>query len=208
MRMGFKDFFSKAKTKLNETIEKGNKELARFQNTKCVTIYDKPVLGGFVFIRAFYEGNKLLIPVSSFERGELKINTIIGLDQDEEYYVIKEISEETILKEVKNENKSYEYECYEVSYDILNDVFTDEVDGLPCFELTKEQRNFLDALRKEIESNSLAMKGKKEFCLNLWQYFVECIEYRLKEHYVVFTFSRIANEYVKDFSSYIIKLFA
>lgn len=206
--MGFKDIFSKAKTKLNEAVEKGNKELAKFQNTKCVTIYDKPVLGGFVFIRAFYEGNKLLVPVTSFERGELKNKTIIGLDDDEEYYVITSISDEPLIKEVKNEEKTFTYECYEVTYAILNDEFTEEVDGLPFYELTKGQREILDAIRKEIDQKSLAMKGKKEFCLNLWQYFVECIEYRLRDHYIVFTFSRIANEYVSDFSSYLIKLFA
>lgn len=206
--MGFKDLLDKTKKKINETIEKSNMSLKKFQNTKVVTIYSKPILGGFETKRAFYEDGKLLFPIDDFEENLIQENTIIGLDEDQEYYVIKTVDHNPIKKSVQLEKDSFIYDCYEVSYDILNDAFTEDVDGLPFYELTVEQEQLLNEIRKKIENYNLAMKSKKELCLHLWELFVECIEYRKKDHYIVITFSRIASEYVDDYATYLIKLFA
>ena len=206
--MGFKDLIDKTKKKLNETIEKSNMSIKKFQNTKLVTIYSKPVFGGFDTKRAFFEENKLLFPIEDFDDDLIQENTIIGLDEDQEYYVIQKIDKTIVQKIVQLEKDSFCYECYEVTYMILNDASTDDVDGLPFYELTVQQEELLNEIRKKIESYNLAMKSKKEFCLHLWELFVECIEYRKKDHYIVIAFSRIATEYVDDYATYLIKLFA
>ncbi len=206
--MSFKSIIDKAKNKFNEFIDKGNSELKKFQNTKDVILYSQPVLGGFVRKRAFYEDGKLLFPTNQFEKDEIICDTLIGLDDDKEYYVIRSLSPDPIIKEVKTLEKVFTYECYEATYEILNDSFTKDVDGLPFYELTVEKEKLLNDLRIEIENNPLALKEKKELCLELWKYFTECIQYNIKDHYVVIAFSRIAKEYVKDYSTYLIKLFA
>ena len=206
--MSFKSVLDKAKNKFNELVDRGNSELKKFQNTKEVILFSQPVLGGFTRKRAFYEEKKLLFPINQFDKDEIIIDTLIGLDEDKECYVITGLNEDPIIKEVKVEGKVFTYECYEATYEILNDAFTNDVDGLPFYELTVEQEKLLNALRIEIENNLLAMKEKKELCLELWKYFTECIQYHIKDHYVVIAFSRIAKEYVKDYPTYLIKLFA
>ena len=206
--MSIKNILSQAKNKLEKVIEKGSSEIRRFFNTKYIKIYSKPVLGGFKSEKAFVEDSKLFFPVSRFDKDDVQINTIIGIDNDEEYYVIKEISECTVVKEITIEDKKYEYECYEVNYNILNDEFTNDVDCLPFYDLTKEQNDILEKIREEINKRDLTVRDKKEFCLNLWNFFVECIQYRLKNHYIVIAFSRIASDYVEDYSTYLINLFS
>lgn len=206
--MGFKDFVSKTKDKLNQVLEKGNSELKKILNTKFVTLYSHPVVGGFVTKKAFFEDQKLLFPVNDFDEEDIQINTIIGLDQDEEYYVITSLNKEIVQKTIVVDDKSFTYDCYEASYDILNDAFTNDVDGLPFHELSEKQEKVLNEIKEKIEQRSLAMKSKKDFCLNLWQFFVECIEYQKKDHYIVIAFSRIASEYVEDYSTYLIELFS
>ncbi|MDE5715525.1 MAG: hypothetical protein K2I42_05265 [Anaeroplasmataceae bacterium] len=206
--MGIKDVFSKAKTKVNEIVEKGNSSLTKLNNTKSVTFYSSPIVGGFIIKKAFYEEKKLLFPKENFNKNDIKKNAIIGLNDDLEYYVITWISEDTIIKEVEVNHKKYTYECYEVTYGILNDEFTNEVTGVPYTELTENQFEIMREIKTKIEAKSLAMKGKKEFCLNMWQYVIECIEYQLKDHYILICFAKIANEYIDDFSTYLIRLFA
>ncbi len=206
--MGFKDFVSKAKEKINGVLEKGNSELKKMQNTKYVTLYSRPVIGGFVNKKAFFEDDKLLFPTKDFDEESIAVNTIIGLDDDEEYYVITSLDKQITQKTITVEEKTYTYDCYVATYDILNDAFTNDVDGLPFYELTVEQEQILNDIREHIEQKGLAMKNKKDFCLNLWQFFVECIEYHQRDHYIVIAFSRIASEYVEDYSTYLIRLFA
>lgn len=205
--MAIKDIFKKAKDKVNSVIEKGNSSLAKFNNTKFVKLYSMPIIGGFVCKRAFYEGDKLLFPTKSFIKEEVKVNTIIGLNEDSEYYVITKVNPEVVNKTIIDDDKEYTYECYEAEYGILNNVFTNEVDGLPFYDLTKEQEETLNEIRTLIESKQIIVKAKKDFCLNLWQYFTECIQYRLKNHYIMITFTKIASEYIEDFSTYLLRLF-
>lgn len=206
--MGVKDVWSKAKEKAGKLIEKGNEELKKMTGTKAVVLYSKPVFGGFVSKRAFYEGDELWFPVADFDKEDIEANAIIGLDEDEEYYIISEITFDSVQKEIVKDDKVFSYECYVVKYQILNDYFTDEVEGLPFHDLTKQQSEILKEIRQKIENKSLAMKDKKEFCLNLWHFFQECIQYQLKAHPVVITFSRIASEYIDNYSDYLIKLFS
>lgn len=208
MKMGFKDVLNKAKTKINETIEKGNFQLKKIQNTKTVMIYSKPILGGFNTKKAFYEENTLLFPVEDFDEELIQDDTIIGLDEDAEYYVITKVDKEPVVKTITIDDKEFNYDCYTAHYEILNDAFARDVDGLPFYDLTAEQEKVLNTIKTKIEEHSLAIPEKKELCLHLWQLFVECIEYRKKDHYIVVTFSRIATEYVEDYSTYLIQLFA
>ena len=206
--MGLKNLFSKAKSKLNEAVEKGNSGLTKFSNTKNVTFYSSPVIGGFLIKKAFYEDDRLLFPKENFKPEDIKVHAIIGLNEDQEYYVITNVSETLVTKEVSTGGKTYTYSCYEVFYSILNDEFTNDVEGLPFYELTEKQHKALDQIKLKIEAKSLANPEKKEFVLNLWQYVTECIGYQLKEHYIMLCFAKIANEYVDDFSTYLIQLFA
>lgn len=205
--MGFKDLVNKAKDKLQDAIEKGSSAISRLQNTKDVTVYSKPILGGFEKRKAFFENGKLLFPIENDDE-PLEVKTIIGLEDDDEYYVITSISTDLVDKTITKDDKAFSYECKEVFYEVLNDEFTNDVDGLPFYDLTEQQEDVLNNIKKLIEAKNLAMKEKKEFCLNMWQFFTECIQYRLKDHYVMITFARIANEYVDDFSTYLLKLFA
>lgn len=207
--MGLKELFSKAKDKVNQTIEKSNIEYKKNRHTQNIVIYSKPVFGGFVTKKAFLEEEqKLLFPIEDFDKDTIQEKTIIGVEDDLEYYVITEVGEDVIIKTVEEDGKTYSFDCYEVKYNILNDAFTEDVDGLPFYELTVEQEKLLNEIKIKIEANNLALKSKKEFCLHLWELFVECIEYQKKDHYIVIAFSRIATEYVEDYSTYLIQLFA
>ena len=206
--MGFKKLVNRAKTKIVEVIDKGNEEIKKIKNTKDVFFYASPVIAGFEAKRAFYEDDKLYFPVNEFDKDLICLEAIIGLDDDKEYYMIIDVSEDTIIKEVKDGDKVYSYECYEVDYDILNDVFGDAVNNLPYYDLNDKQKQLLQEIKEKLDSKSIALKGRKNVCLDLWQYFVECIQYRLTDYTVVITFSRVATQYIDDFSTYLIKLFA
>ncbi|MDE6947421.1 MAG: hypothetical protein K2P14_09580 [Anaeroplasmataceae bacterium] len=206
--MSFKDIWNRAKDKFNEVVEKGNKEIKKYQVTKKVSIYSLPILGGFVSAHAFLEQNKLYLLVNEVEEKEIKEEMIIGLSLDPELYVIKKMIKEEHKKEVKEENKTYSYNCYEAELVKLNDYFLEQTNQLPYKELTVHQVELLQTIHKTIEEKGLAVKDKKEVALKLWQYFTECISYGLKDHFIMHTFSKIANDYIEDFSSYLLKLFA
>lgn len=205
--MKIKEFMNKAIDKVEAVFDKGNAEIKKVMNTKEVVFFSHPIFGGFVSKRAFYEDKKLLFPISNLSNIEISENSIIGLDNDEEYYVITNFSKEIVIKEYEMDEKTYCYECYAVEYDILNDHFTDDVQNLPFCELSEEQEEVLETIKKEILEYSLTLKSKKEFCLNLWSFFKECVQYRIKDHYIVVAFSRIANEYVEDYPALLLKLF-
>ena len=126
----------------------------------------------------------------------------------EDIYVVTEIDEEEYTEELIKDGKTYTYPCHIVKYRPLNDVFTEQTMGMEYRELTEAQHETLNKIKKVIETKSLAVQVKKDVCLKLWQYFTECISYQLKDHYVMETFVKIADDYVDDFSALLLKLFA
>lgn len=77
--MGLKELFSKAKDKVNQTIEKSNIEYKKNRHTQNIVIYSKPVFGGFVTKKAFLEEEqKLLFPIEDFDKDTIQEKTIIG----------------------------------------------------------------------------------------------------------------------------------
>ena len=206
--MGFKDLFNQAKQKVKETIDKGNSEIKKYSATVKMSIYSKPVLGTFVSKKVFQGENTLEIAVEDFKNDDIVLETIFKLSDDETVYVITEIEKEEHIKELVVDNKAFTYPCYTVKYRPLNDVFTEETMAMPYQELTEVQHDLLAKIQKEIEGRSLAAPEKKEAITKLWQYFTECISYKLKDYFVTDTFVKIADDYVTDFSSYLLKLFA
>ena len=205
--MGLKDLVNQAKKKVKETIDKGNYELKKHSAASKMLIYSRPVLGSFASKPVFKKDNFLELAVEDF-KNDISIKTIFKLEDDETIYVITEISEEEHIKELKVDEKTFEYPCYTVQYRPLSDVFTEETFGLPYQELSEVQHTTLEKIQKEIASRSLVASEKKEAISKLWQYFTECISYQLKDHYVMDAFVKIADDYVPDFSSYLLKLFA
>ncbi|MDE6415075.1 MAG: hypothetical protein K2K48_06635 [Anaeroplasmataceae bacterium] len=205
--MGLKEAFNQAKQKIKKTIEKGNSELKRYSASFQMIIYSKPILGGFVTKQVFEGENQLYIPISSF-KNDIAINTIFKLQNMEDIYVVTEIDEEEYTEELIKDGKTYTYPCHIVKYRPLNDVFTEQTMGMEYRELTEAQHETLNKIKKVIETKSLAVQVKKDVCLKLWQYFTECISYQLKDHYVMETFVKIADDYVDDFSALLLKLFA
>ena len=205
--MGFKDLFNQAKQKVKETIDKGNHELKKHSATVKMSIYSKPVLGAFVSKQVFKEESSLLIAVEDIKE-DVFLHTIFKLEEDEEVYVVTGILEEEQTKEVVVNEKVFTYPCYTLQYRLLSDVFTEETFGLPYQELTEAKHDILNKMQAEIQGKSFAATEKKEAISKLWQYFTECITYQLKDHYVLDTFVKIADDYVTDFSSLLLKLFA
>ena len=203
-----KDIFKVVKDKTIDVIDKGNSELKKFTNTKEVAFISSPVIAGYETKKAFYEEGKLLFPVDQHEEELFEINGIIKLDDDENYYVIKNINLEPVTKTIYKDEKSFDYECYEVTYANLKDEFENDVKDFHLYALTIEQENILNEIRKQINEKTLAVKGKKSTCLDLWVYFVRCIQLHLKNHYTILTFSKLANEYVDNFPGYLINLFS
>lgn len=207
--MGLKEFFNQAKQKLQETIEKGDSELKKYSATKQMEIISKPVLGGFSIKKVFLEENhQFYVPVAAFKEDLIQLNTLFRLAEDEEIYVVTQIDKEEYIKEIEADEKKYTYPCYCVKYRLLSDVFTEETTGIPYQELSPVQHDTLNQIQKKIENKPLAAQNKKDVCNKLWQYFTECISYQLKDHYVMETFVKIADDYVEDFSALLLKLFA
>lgn len=206
--MGFKDLLNQAKQKVKETIDKGNSEIKKYSATIKMSIYSKPILGSFVSKKVFQGDNELEIATEDFKNDDIVLKTIFKLGEDETIYVVTEIDTEEHIKELVVEDKTFSYPCYTVKYRPLNDVFTEETMAMPYQELTEVQHEILEKIQKEIEGRSLAATEKKEAITKLWQYFTECISYQLKDYYVIDTFVKIADDYVTDFSSYLLKLFA
>lgn len=204
--MGFKDLWNQTKKKIYETIDKGNSEIKKYGATIRMTLYGKPILGGFLTRQVFLQEDGILVLSSDFKEDDILINSLFGLEEDEEIYVITEISDIEEIKELNFEKKIYQYPCRKVKYRALNDVFTEETMGFAYHEMTKEQQETLNKIKKELEEKTLVVKEKKEICFKLWQYFTECISYRLPDHYVMHTFVKIADDYVYDFSSLLLKL--
>lgn len=206
--MGFKDLFNQAKQKVKETIDKGNSEIKKSAATIKMSIYSKPALGGFGSARVFKGEDGLEMAVEDFKKDELALKTIFKLEDDENIYVVTEIESEEHIKELVVEDKTFTYPCYTVKYRPLNDVFTEETMSMPYQELTEVQHDLLEKMKKEIDGRPLVATEKKEAIEQLWQYFTECISYQLKDYFLTDTFVKIADDYVTDFSSYLLKLFA
>ncbi|MDE5547352.1 MAG: hypothetical protein K2I88_07795 [Anaeroplasmataceae bacterium] len=205
--MGIKEALNQAKQKIKKTIEKGDSELKRYSASFQMIIYSKPNLGGFVTKQVFEGEDQLYIPINSF-KNDILVHTIFKLQNKDDIYVVTEIDEEEYTEELIKDGKTYTYPCHIVKYRPLNDVFTEETMGMAYRELTQEQHETLNQIKKEIEKKSLVLQVKKDVCLKLWQYFTECISYQLKDHYVMETFVKIADDFVNDFSALLLKLFA
>lgn len=205
--MGLKEAWNQAKNKLQKTIEKGNKELKRYSASFQMILYSKPILGGFLTKQVFEGEEQLYIPISSF-KDDITLHTIFKLQNKEDIYVVTQIDQEEYTEELILDGKTYTYPCYIVKYLPLSDVFTEETMGIESKELSPMQYEILNQIKNEIEQRTLAVQVKKDVCLKLWQYFTECISCGLKDHYVMETFVKIADDYVEDFSALLLKLFA
>lgn len=202
-----KDVMKVVKDKTLDVIDKGNSELKKFINTKDVAFINSPVIAGFETKKAFYEEDSLLFPVNEYEEELFKINSIIKLDEDEEYYVIKDIFLDPVTKTIYKDDKSFGYQCYKVKYALLKDEFEKDTKSLRLYGLTVEQEDILNEIRRQIKDKTLVVNGKKSTCLDFWVYFVRCVQHHINNHYTVFTFSKLANEIVEDFPNYLIKLY-
>lgn len=203
-----KDIFKVVKDKTLDVIEKGNSKLKKFTNTKDVSFISSPVIAGYETKKAFYEEGYLLFPVDQYEEELYEINGIIKLEDDDTYYVIKDIKLEPVIKTIEKDEKTFEYNCYEVHYKPLEEEFENDVKDLHLYALTIEQENILNEIRKQINDKAIVVKGKKNTCLDLWVYFVRCIQLHLKNHYTIITFSKLANEFVENFPVLLINLFS
>lgn len=114
---------------------------------------------------------------------------------------------EASSKTVEKEGKQYTYSYYPAEYAILNDVFSEEVSGLVQSELTDRQKEILAELKQELENQSTIFKTKKEIGLILYNYFYECVQYRLKNHYLVRAFSRLVQDGIQDYTEKVLLLF-
>ncbi|MDE6655488.1 MAG: hypothetical protein K2J85_00685 [Anaeroplasmataceae bacterium] len=206
--MGFKEIWNQTKRKLYEAIEKGNSELKKYSAGIQMVLYSKPMLGGFVTKQVFEGERELFVPIDAFKDKDIIIHTIFKLQNKDDIYVVTKIDEEEYIEELTTEGKTYTYPCHIVKYRTLNDVFTEETMGMVYREFSQPQHDTLNLIRKEIEKKPFAVQVKKEACMKLWQYFTECISYQLKDHYVMETFVKIADDYVEDFSALLLKLFA
>ena len=202
-----KDIFKVVKDKTLDVIEKGNFELKKFTNTNDVAFISSPVIAGYETKKAFYEEGHLLFPVDQYEEELFEINGIIKLEDDDTYYVIKDIKLDPVTKIIENDDKTFEYNCYEVSYKPLEEEFENDVKGLHLYALTIEQENILNEIRKQINDKTIVVKGKKSTCLDLWVYFVRCIQLHLQDHYTILAFTKLADGLVDDFSTKVVKLF-
>ena len=93
-----KDIFKVVKDKTIDVIEKGNLELKKFTNTKDVAFISSPVIAGYETKKAFYEEGCLLFPIDQYEEEIFEINGIIKLEDDDKYYVIKDIKLDPVTK--------------------------------------------------------------------------------------------------------------
>lgn len=205
--MGLKELFHQAKQKVKLTLDKGNQELKKYTSASSMILYSKPVFGGFVSKPVFLIEGELLIPIEDIKE-DVNIHTLFKLKEDDEVYVVTEMDTHERVQEIIEEEKHFIYKCYTVKYRNLNDIFTEETMHMSYQELSSAQQEVLNHILDEIKQKPLAVASKKEACLKLWQYFTECIEYGLKDHYVMETFVKIADDYVPDFSAYLLKLFA
>lgn len=163
------------------------------QQAKFVWIFAK---------KGWLEENKILFT----DLEDVEIHTLVGIPDDPELYVITSVLEAS-SKTVEKEGKQYTYSYYPAEYAILNDVFSEEVSGLVQSELTDRQKEILAELKQELENQSTIFKTKKEIGLILYNYFYECVQYRLKNHYLVRVFSRLVQDGIQDYTEKVLLLF-
>lgn len=202
-----KDAMKVVKNKAADVIEKGNSEIKKLVNTTDVFFINSPVIGSFETKKAFYEEGYLLFPVKEHKEELFVINNVIKLKDDDNYYVIKDIILEPVTKTINKEDKEYTYECYKVVYSDLTTEFENDIKDLKLYALTVEQEDLLNELIEKIKEKKVFLNGKKDTCLDMWSYFVKCIQYKLKNYYLVMLFSKLADEVVDGFSAYLLKLF-
>ena len=196
--MAIKDMMQKMK----EWKEKGLKSYYLWKDTVSVSIYSKPNSYGFLQKKGWLEENKILFT----DLEDVEIHTLVGIPDDHELYVITSVLEAS-SKTVEKEGKQYTYSYYPAEYAILNDVFSEEVSGLVQSELTDRQKEILAELKQELENQSTIFKTKKEIGLILYNYFYECVQYRLKNHYLVRAFSRLVQDGIQDYTEKVLLLF-
>ena len=196
--MAIKDMMQKMK----EWKEKGLKSYYLWKDTFSVYIYSKPNSYGLLKKKGWLEENKILFT----DLEDVEIHTLVGIPDDPELYVITSVLEAS-SKTVEKEGKQYTYSYYPAEYAILNDVFSEEVSGLVQSELTDRQKEILAELKQELENQSTIFKTKKEIGLILYNYFYECVQYRLKNHYLVRAFSRLVQDGIQDYTEKVLLLF-
>ena len=196
--MAIKDMMQKMK----EWKEKGLKSYYLWKDTVSVSIYSKPNSYGLLKKKGWLEENKILFT----DLEDVEIHTLVGIPDDPELYVITSVLEAS-SKTVEKEGKQYTYSYYPAEYAILNDVFSEEVSGLVQSELTDRQKEILAELKQELENQSTIFKTKKEIGLILYNYFYECVQYRLKNHYLVRAFSRLVQDGIQDYTEKVLLLF-
>lgn len=202
-----KDVMKVVKDKTVEVIDKGNFELKKYINTKDISFISSPVIAGYETKKAFHEIGKLLFPVDEYDEHLFKINGIIRMEDDTVYYVIKDINNEPVTKTIQKDEKSFDYKCFTVTYSPLKFEFEKEVENLHLYALTEQQEEILNDIRGQINSKTVVLSGRKATCLDLWVYFVRCIQLHLKDHYTILAFTKLADGMVDDLSSKIVRLF-
>lgn len=202
-----KDVMKVVKNKAVDVIEKGNSQLKKLSNTKNIYFINSPIIGGFETKKAFYEDGYVLFPTEEHDEKLFILNNIIKFEEDNNYYVIKEIILDPINKTIYKDDKEFNYECYKVYFARLDIEFENDIKDLRLHALNENQEQILSELVSKINEKKIVINGKKDVCLDLWSYFVKCIQYDIKKHYIVLVFSKVAEEIVEDFSSYLIKLF-
>ena len=190
------------KKKMKEWKEKGLKSYYLWKDTVSVSIYSKPNSYEKKKKKGWLEENKILFT----DLEDVEIHTLVGIPDDPELYVITSVLEAS-SKTVEKEGKQYTYSYYPAEYAILNDVFSEEVSGLVQSELTDRQKEILAELKQELENQSTIFKTKKEIGLILYNYFYECVQYRLKNHYLVRAFSRLVQDGIQDYTEKVLLLF-
>lgn len=204
--MGTTRFIEKGKDWLKQVIDRGNKEISKYRISRRMTLYSKPILGGFLTKQVFLEDGRIYLTVEDF-KNDITVHSLFGIEGMDEIFVITKLEEELHKTEVKTEKTAYSYDCYEIKYNSLHDLFYEETQGLPVYSLTEEQNEILQRIYKEVETKLFIVREKKHIFFKLWPYFIECITLRLKQHYLLKTFVRIAEDCVEDFSNQLLTLF-
>ena len=204
--MGTNSLIEKGKGWIKQVMDRGNKEISKYRISRRMTLYSKPILGGFLTKQVFLEEGRIYLPIEDF-KNDISVHGLFGLEGMDDIFVITNIEEELHKTELKTEKTTYHYDCYEIKYDSLHHLFYEETQGLPVYSLTEEQNEILQRIYKEVETKLFIAREKKDIFFRLWTYFIECITYRLKQHYLLKTFVRIAEDCVEDFSNLLLTLF-
>lgn len=103
---------------------------------------------------------------TDLKEDDIGLNSIIGIENDDELYVVTRISDDEEIKELKQEQKTYQYPCHKIQYRSLNDVFTEQTMGFAYHKMSSSQQETLNKIKKELENKTFAVKEKRKFALD------------------------------------------